>query len=174
MAMGSDWWTRAAWWVRRLRQLGRTPLGSAPVPAEAKPGERRPRLERAFARLLDSQCQLRDSTSSLEGSIELDAIVAAQLEHLDELIGQVSNHLRQSRPLALTLPAQPLGIALILAHAGITEQLQELVALCRSSGQADQATFAKALSYEHHTLAAGVARLVVREGARTPRGVAHA
>lgn len=174
MARRISWWTRMAWWARRVRQLAQTPLGAFPAPAETKPGERRPRLERAFARLLDSQCHLRDSTSSLEGSVQLDAIVVAQLEHLDELIGQVADHLRQDRPIVVALPAHPLGVALILAHATITEQLQDLVALCGTSGEREQAAFAKALSYEHQTLAAGVARLVMTEAARTPRVGGHA
>lgn len=174
MEKRTSWWARVAWWARRVRQLARTPLGAFPAQAERRPGERRPRLERAFARLLDSQCQLRDSTSSLEGSVQLDAIVVAQLEHLDELIGQVAGHLRQDRPLVVSLPAHPLGVALILAHATITEQLQELVALCGTSGARDQAAFARSLSFEHQTLAAGVARLVVREAARKTRVGGHA
>lgn len=132
-------------------------------------GVRRPRIERAFGKLLLSQAALRRSTAELRWSgarVQLEDIVRGQLDHLDELIGRVARYLNVS----VVAPMPPdasttLGVAILVEHAVLAAELRALEGMCASLDETRLERFVNDLGSEHATLAAGLSRLVERQGA---------
>jgi hypothetical protein len=136
-----------------------------------------PRIERAFGRLLSSQSQLRRTTAGLESSQprgQLDAIVRAQLEHLDELISRVAGYLHVATPAVAKRASHQLDVALLVEHASVAHELRDLEAMCRGLQEPRLAHFAKDLLSEHVTLSSGLSRLVDREARSSTGGLARA
>jgi uncharacterized membrane protein len=136
-----------------------------------------PRIERAFGRLLSSQSRLRGTTAGLESSQprgQLDAIVRAQLEHLDELIGRVAGYLRVATPAVAKQASHRLNVALLVEHATVAHELRDLESMCRGLREPGLAHFAKELLSEHSTLSSGLSRLVDHEVRSSTGALAHA
>jgi hypothetical protein len=134
-------------------------------------------VEAALTELLTRQSTLRSTTAGLESKrprAELDAIVSAQLEHLDELIEQVASALRVAVPAVRPSPRTSLDESLLSAHARVASGLRLARDVCERFEEKGLGLVLRRLLDEHTTLSSGLARLIGLEALRSRGGLARA
>lgn len=96
--------------------------------------------------------------------LEVGRIIAAQVEHIEELINRVEVRLGLSGTRSRgTVLATPLDERLVDEHDRLGRCLTTLVDVSLTSGDAESQAFSKGLLDEHRGLSWGLQRLISRE-----------